>query len=97
MNVELLELELEQERGNEPKIYFLDKLEEEPRIKLHILAKYVRRHHKRDQIIGDSKSSVMTRRKIKGDTCLLCEFNPKSIKYYLDNEYWIHVMNEEID
>ena len=50
----------------------------------------MRRHHKLDQIIGDAKSSVMTRRKIKGYTCLLCEFEHKSIKYALDNEDWIH-------
>ena len=42
-----------------------------------MLEKFVRRHHKLEQIIGDAKSSVMTRKRLKDDTCLLCEFEPK--------------------
>ena len=38
----------------------------------------------------------MTRKKLKG-TCLLAEFEPKSMKDVLDNESWIEAMNEEID
>ena len=59
-----------------------------------MLAKYVRRYHKTNQLIGDVELSVMTRRKIKGDTCLLCEFEPKTIKYSLDNQDWIQDMNK---
>ena len=39
----------------------------------------------------------MTRRKLKNDTCLLCEFESKSIKDALENEYWFKEMNEEIE
>jgi len=39
----------------------------------------------------------MTRRNLKNDTCLLCEFEPKSVKDSLENEDWIQEMNEEID
>ena len=78
---------LEQERWNEPEIIFLDEPEGELIRKLPVLAKYVRRHHKLDQIIGDIESSVMTRRWLKDNTCLLCELKHKSIKDALDNEY----------
>ena len=55
MNVEHSKLEpkLEERRGNEPKIISLEEPEEEPRIKLPVLVKYVRRHHKPNQIIRD--------------------------------------------
>ena len=54
-----------------------------------MLYKYVRRHHKPDQIIGDVESSVMKRRQVKDDIFLLCEFEPKKVKYSLNNEDWI--------
>ena len=38
----------------------------------------------------------MTGRKLKG-TCLLVEFEPKSVKDALENESWIEAMNEEIE
>ena len=38
----------------------------------------------------------MTRNKLKG-TCLLAEFEPRSVKDALDNESWIEAMNEEIE
>ena len=50
-----------------------------------MLARYVRRHHAPNQIIGDKSSGTMTRRKLKG-TCLLAEFQPRNIKDSLDNE-----------
>lgn len=37
----------------------------------------------------------MTRNKLKG-TCLLAEFEPRSIKDASDNESWIEKINEEI-
>ena len=39
----------------------------------------------------------MTRSKLRENTCLICEFNPRIIKDALENEDWINVMNEEID
>ena len=39
-----------------------------------VLAKYVRRHHTLDQIIGDKSEGTMTRSKLKG-TCLLADLN----------------------
>ena len=56
-----------------------------------MLAKYVRMHHAPNQII-----ETMKRRKLKG-TCLLVEFEPRTIKDALENESWIEEMNEEIE
>ena len=36
-----------------------------------ILAKYVRRHHPADQIIGDKEVRPMTRNILRSETCLL--------------------------
>ena len=38
----------------------------------------------------------MTKRKLKG-TCLLAEFEPRSVKDALENEILIKDMNEEIE
>lgn len=62
-----------------------------------MLEKYVGRHHKLEKIIGDVESSVMSRKRLKDETLLICEFEPKSVKDALDNEDWIQVMNKEID
>ena len=61
-----------------------------------ILARYVRRHHAPDQIIGDKSDGTMTRSKLKG-TCLLAEFEPRNVKDALNNEIWVEEMNEEIE
>ena len=60
-----------------------------------MLARYVRRHHALDQIIGDKSDGTMIRSKLKG-TCLLAEFEPRNVKDALENESWIEAMNEEI-
>ena len=39
----------------------------------------------------------MKKNKLKNDTCLLCEFEPRIVKDALENEDWIKSMNEEID
>lgn len=78
-----------QERDNELETIFHNEPIEEQRRKPPMLAKYVRRHHKPKQIIGDVESSVLTRKKLRNETCLLCEFEPKLVKDALDNEDWI--------
>ena len=60
------------------------------------MAKYVKRHHAPDQIIGDKSEGTMTRSKLKG-TCLLADFEPRNVKDALENESWIEAMNEEIE
>ena len=61
-----------------------------------MLAKYARRHHAPDQIIGDKSEGTMTRSKLKG-TCLLADFEPRNEKDALENEIWIKALNEEIE
>lgn len=39
----------------------------------------------------------MTRSKLKDQTCLLCEFEPMTLKDTLENEDWIQAMNDEIE
>ena len=39
----------------------------------------------------------MTRKRLKNNTCLLYEFEPRIVKDALENEDWIKSMNEEID
>ena len=41
------------------------------------LAKYVKRHHPADQIIGDKDARPMTRNKLRNESCLLSKFEPK--------------------
>ena len=54
------------------------------------------RHHAPDQNIGDKLEGTMTRSKLKV-TCLLIDFEPRSVKDALENESWIEAMNEEIE
>ena len=69
--------EIEPKRQNELEIIFQDESVEEERMKETILEKYVRRHHAPDKIIGDKESRFLTMKRLKSDTCLLCEFEPK--------------------
>ena len=59
-----------------------------------VLARYFKRHHAPDQIIGDKSDGTMIISKLK-DTCLLAKFEPRNVKDALKNE--IEAMNEEID
>ena len=61
-----------------------------------MLTRHVRRHHAPDQIIWDKLDGTMIRRKLKG-TYLLANFEPRNVKYALENEIWIEAMNEEIE
>ena len=38
----------------------------------------------------------MTRSKLKG-TCLLADFEPRSVRNALDNDSWVEAINEEIE
>ena len=49
------------------------------------------------KIIRKKNSSVMTRKRLRSDTCLLCELEPKSMKDALDNEDWIQEISEQIE
>lgn len=62
-----------------------------------ILAKYVRRHLSQNHIIGDKSVEVMTRSKLKDNTCLISDFEPRTVQDALENEDWINAMNAEIE
>lgn len=49
-----------------------------------VLAKYVRRNHDPNNIIGYKFDGVSTQRKIKG-TCLLSSIEPKTVKEVVDD------------
>ena len=82
--VKIHEVLLEVNLQDEPKV---EEIRREP-----TLAKYVRRHHAPDQVIGDKDSGVMKRKILRSDTCLLCEFDPKLMKDALNNEHLIQGM-----
>ncbi len=83
-------------RVNELEIISNDELLEEERIKEPILEKYIKRHHAFEKIIGDKEFGVMTRKRLRSETCLLCDFEPKSVKDALEDKDLIQAMNEEI-
>ena len=55
------------------------------RSKVPMLERYVSRHHAPNHIIKDKSDGIMTRKKLKS-RCLLPEFEPKNVRYALDNE-----------
>ena len=61
-----------------PKVTLQAKPKKEVRRPKPMVAKYMRRHHALDQIIRDKKKYGVMKRKILSNTCLLCEFEPKS-------------------
>ena len=59
----------------------------ETRTKLR-LAKYVRRHHLPEQIIGNKEAKIMTRNRIRSETCLLRKVAPRIVSGALQNDDW---------
>ena len=55
----------------------------------------MRRNLPIDQLIGDKHAILMTRRRSRGDTCLVSMLEPKIVQDALDDEDWIQAMNEE--
>ena len=62
-----------------------------------VLAKYVRRHHPADQIIGDKEARPMTRSRVRSETCLLNKMEPRTISEALQDDDWYNAMKEEIE
>ena len=62
-----------------------------------VLAKYVRRHHPTDQIIGDKGGRPMTRNKLRSETCFLSKVEPKTISEALQDDDWYSSIKEEIE
>ena len=62
-----------------------------------VLAKYVRRHHPTDQIIGDKEARPMTRSRLRSETFFLSKVEPKIIGESLHDDEWYKAMKEEIE
>ena len=52
------------------------------------LAKYVRRHHPVEQIIGNKEARPMTRNRLRSETCLLNKVEPRTISEALQVNDW---------
>ena len=61
------------------------------------LSKHVRRHHLTEQIIGDKEARPMTRNKLRNESCLLTNIEPKIVKDALQDDDWCKAMEEEIE
>ena len=60
------------------------------------LAKYVRKHHPTEQIIGDKDVGPMTRNRLRSETFFLSKVEPKIVSEALQDDDWYNVMKEEI-
>ena len=58
----------------------------------YLLAKYVRRHHPADQIIGDKEARPMTRSRLRNETCLLSKMEPRTVNEALQDNDQYNVM-----
>ena len=50
------------------------------------MTKYVWKNHSLEQIIGDRSVVIQTRSKLRDNTCLIPNFEPRIVKAALDNE-----------
>ena len=60
-----------------------------------ILAKYVRRHHLVDQIIGDKGAKPMIRSRLRSETCFLNKMEPRIVSEAIQDDDWYNAMKEE--
>ncbi|GLJ08830.1 hypothetical protein SUGI_0096780 [Cryptomeria japonica] len=84
-------------KGNEEDIQLPSDEEEHTESTELVLVKYVRRNHATSQIIGDKDDPVMKRNKLRQNTCLISEFEPRIVKEAFNSEDRINAMTEEID
>lgn len=90
-------LETITEQGDEENIQSSSDEEDHIEPTKPILAKYVRRNHAQSYIIGDKDAQVMTRNKLRENTCLISKLEPRRVKEALNNEDWMKAMTEEIE
>ena len=57
-----------------------------------ILAKYVRRHHPVDQIIGEKQARPMTRSRLRSETGLLRKREPRIVSEAIQHDDWYNAM-----
>ena len=61
------------------------------------LAKFLRRYHPIDQIIGDKDAKPMKRNRLRNESCLLRKVEQKKMKDALQDDDQYKAMEEEID
>ena len=62
-----------------------------------VLAKYVRRHHPTNQIIGNKEARPITRSRLRSETCLLNKMEPRIVSEALQDDDWYNAMKEEVE
>lgn len=71
--------------------------EEKQEESVKIIPRYVKLNHDPRQIIGDKDAGILTRRKVRENSCMISEFEPKSFKEAHKDEDQIKTMEEELD
>lgn len=59
--------------------------------------RYVRLNHNLDQIIGDKDAGVLTRRRIRENSCMISTIEPRTAKEAFGDDHWVKSMEEELD
>lgn len=54
--------------------------EEKQKESVKTIPRYVKLNHDPKQIIGDKDARILTRRKVRENSCMISEFEPKSFK-----------------
>lgn len=50
-----------------------------------------------EQIIGDKDVGVLTKRRIKENSCMISTIEPRTAKEAFGDDYWFKAMEEELD
>lgn len=59
--------------------------------------RYVILNHFEDNIMGNKKKYVQTRRRIVQDYCLISKIEPKNVNEACEDEHWVKEMEEELN
>ncbi|GLJ38457.1 hypothetical protein SUGI_0783140 [Cryptomeria japonica] len=75
----------------------VDNEEVEPKDNDHIIPRYVRLNHNLEHIIGDKDVGVLTRRRIRENSCMISTIEPRTAKEAFGDDHWVKDMEEELD
>lgn len=88
--------EVEKEDSNKVNDGVTDSETEEETEKQSPLSR-LKKEHPKEQVIGDPKAPVQTRRMLTTAYSLLSMVEPKTVTEAAKDEYWVKAMNEELD
>lgn len=74
-----------------------DSEEEKPEDHDHIIPRYVRLNQNPDQIIGDKDAGVLTRRRIRDNSCMISTIESRTTKEAFGDDQWIKAMEVELE